>query len=115
MRSAILPTWSFVGKRFRSKLLRTFNATIKREPGSREWRCRGAFVGKLNWRSPNGKLKEMSCRVVLLKLDRRGVIELPPLTQRVASSKDKKFCEPIPTLSRLSVVLKNWAGWSWLE
>ena len=30
-----------------------------------------------NWRSPNGKLKDMSCRKALLALDRQGVIELP--------------------------------------
>ena len=31
----------------------------------------------LDWRSPNGKLKEMSCRVALLKLHRRGLLKLP--------------------------------------
>ena len=32
----------------------------------------------LDWRSPNGKLKEMSCRVALLELERRGLLHLPP-------------------------------------
>jgi len=31
----------------------------------------------LQWRSPNGKLKEVSCRKALLKLHRRGLIGLP--------------------------------------
>ncbi len=31
----------------------------------------------LGWRSANGKWKEMSCRVVLLKMHRRGIIRLP--------------------------------------
>ena len=31
----------------------------------------------LDWRSTNGRLKEMSCRVALLALERRGVINLP--------------------------------------
>ena len=31
----------------------------------------------LNWRAPNGSLKTMSCRVALLKLERRGHIRLP--------------------------------------
>ena len=30
-----------------------------------------------DWRSPNGDLKDMSCRKALVELDRRGVIELP--------------------------------------
>jgi len=32
----------------------------------------------LNWRDARGRVKEMSCRVALLKLARRGLIELPP-------------------------------------
>jgi len=32
---------------------------------------------QLNWHSPNGSLKEMSCRKALLKLHREGVITLP--------------------------------------
>jgi hypothetical protein len=31
----------------------------------------------LDWRSANGKLKEMSCRLVLLKLHRQGLLDLP--------------------------------------
>lgn len=31
----------------------------------------------LNWRSPNGRLKEMSCRKALVKLDRSGVLRVP--------------------------------------
>jgi hypothetical protein len=31
----------------------------------------------LNWKSPNGKFQEMSCRVALLKLERRGIVKLP--------------------------------------
>jgi len=31
-----------------------------------------------NWVKPDGGLKDMSCRVLLLKLHRAGVIELPP-------------------------------------
>lgn len=29
------------------------------------------------WRRPNGKPKDMSCRMLLLKLERRGLLELP--------------------------------------
>lgn len=32
---------------------------------------------RLGWRSRNGRLKDMSCRVALLKLAKQGVIELP--------------------------------------
>lgn len=36
----------------------------------------------LNWRSPNGSLKDMSCRVGLLKLHRKGIINLPQAYER---------------------------------
>jgi hypothetical protein len=32
----------------------------------------------LDWRGHDGRVKDMNCRVALLKLQRRGVIELPP-------------------------------------
>ena len=31
----------------------------------------------MNWKSPTGKLQEVSCRVALLKLQRKGIIDLP--------------------------------------
>ena len=34
--------------------------------------------GWLAWRQPNGRLREVSCRVALRVLERRGVIDLPP-------------------------------------
>jgi hypothetical protein len=36
------------------------------------WTCE-----RLGWRTPGGKLKEMSCRVALLKLEAHGLIRLP--------------------------------------
>lgn len=32
----------------------------------------------LNWLKPDGKLKDMSCRVALLRMHRSGILELPP-------------------------------------
>ncbi len=32
----------------------------------------------LNWIKPDGNLKEMSCRVALLRMHRTGILELPP-------------------------------------
>lgn len=36
----------------------------------------------LDWRSPNGKLKGMSCRVALLRLHERGLIILPKAREK---------------------------------
>ena len=66
--------------------------------------------GKLNWRSPNGKLKEMSCRVALSKLDRWGVIRLGPLTHQAPGRKKPEFCEPIPSPETIQCSLGELGG-----
>ena len=57
------------------------------------------FCEKIDWRKPDGGLKEMSCRVALLKLERDGHIILPP-PQKPANNHLKKPKEktlPLPT------------------
>src|SRR3989442_4965256 len=41
----------------------------------------------LNWRSLNGKAKEMSCRVALLKLEKRGEVRMTPAVPFPAARK----------------------------
>ena len=43
---------------------------------------------KWNWRQPNGQLKDMACREVLLTLDRKGLITLPP--RLISAHNDKR-------------------------
>ena len=47
------------------------------------------FCEKTDWKKPDGGLKEMSCRVALLKMEREGHIILPP-AQRPANNHLKK-------------------------
>ncbi len=35
-----------------------------------------------NWRQPNGALRDMVCRGLMLQLDRGGLIQLPPIRQK---------------------------------
>jgi hypothetical protein len=56
------------------------------------------FCEKAAWRKPDGGLKEMSCRVALLKMERDGHILLPP-PQRPANNhlkKPKELTLPLP-------------------
>ena len=41
----------------------------------------------LDWRTEKGKLKQVSCRVALLKLERKGVIRLPPAREFAGANK----------------------------
>lgn len=58
---------------------------------------------RFNWRSPKGKLKDMSCRVALLKLHRQGIINLPEGHERpfLNSGKDcdNKLMPEIPEIT----------------
>ena len=48
------------------------NPALQRSPLSRQ------LCELWNWRKPNGELKDMTCRVVLLRLQAAGLIELAP-------------------------------------
>ena len=48
---------------------------------------------KWNWLQPNGRLKDMACREVLLTLKRKGLITLPP---RFNSANNDKRNRAIP-------------------
>lgn len=66
------------GQEFSGTLLSRIQRTIDREPSLSRVALSRHICRWLDWRAPNGKLKEMSCRVALLKLHRRGVLRLPP-------------------------------------
>ena len=42
---------------------------------------------RMEWRSPNGKLQDMSCRKALLELERRGLLQLPTREQHYGFEK----------------------------
>jgi hypothetical protein len=66
--------------------------------------------GKLNWRSANGKLKEMSCRVALLKLERRGVIELRAVKSPAPKRQRKTIYDEVSRAEPIECSLRELAG-----
>ena len=48
-----------------------------------------------NWRNPAAQLKDMAARTLLLKLHRRGLVELPPAQTRTA-----RPCAAAPALGQ---------------
>lgn len=65
------------GQYFNKDVISRVQTTIEREPEISRSALSRKVCGWLNWRSPNGKPCEVSCRKALLKLDRRGMIQLP--------------------------------------
>jgi hypothetical protein len=48
------------------------------------------------WLQPNGRLKDMACRELLLTLNRKGLINLPP---RLSSASNEKRNRTIPVVN----------------
>ena len=65
------------GQYYTETIIEEIRETVKAEPGISRRELSRRVCQYNNWRSPNGKLKDMSCRKALLVLDREGVIELP--------------------------------------
>lgn len=55
---------------------------IAREPGASRRALSKTLCEAWNWVQPNGALRDMICRGLMLELDRAGLIELPPVRCR---------------------------------
>ena len=65
------------GQSFPEPLLNRLRETIRQEPRLSRRALSRRLCEWLAWKSPNGRLKEMSARCALLKLHREGVLRLP--------------------------------------
>lgn len=83
---------------------------------------------KLQWLKPNGGLKEMSCRVALIRMQADGLVQLPLPTQRAPCSRvrinftprtdvGENICDPVHLLGaiRLERVIGSSALSLWRE
>jgi len=95
------------GQQFSLETLNWIQGTIEAEPALSRVGLSRRVCGKLNWRSRNGKLKEMSCRVALLKLARRGVIELGAVKSPPPKRKSKTICEEVSRPKPIECSLKE--------
>lgn len=53
-------------------------ATVNEHWGKGRTHISRVLCEQWNWHQPNGRLKDMACREVLLSLKRKGIISLPP-------------------------------------
>lgn len=65
------------GQQFSPAIIARLQQTLQGEPELSRSELSRRVCAWLDWRSPNGEWKEMSCRVALGKLDAAGVIQLP--------------------------------------
>lgn len=81
------------GQEFTEEVINKIQETVRSEPEISRRALSLRVCKWLDWKAPNGKLKEMSCRVALLKLQRRGIIDLPEPAVVVPFGSTKKVEE----------------------
>lgn len=103
----------YCGRPFPSSDIELIRALIAQVPPLTRAQLSREVCGRLNWRRPDGRLKDMSCRVALLRMQADGLITLPaprnakPVPYRAHPEIERAVLEPpIPPavdLARLSV------------
>jgi hypothetical protein len=86
------------GREFSESEIALIISTVSSNPTKSRRALSLQICERLNWRQPNGNLKDRACRDVLLRLEKQGVIELPPsvytLKTQQAGVKQVNFSEP---------------------
>ena len=65
------------GRRLTAQDLGLVRQWLATEPGWNRSRLSRELCERWNWRNEAGRLKDMACRTLLLKMERRGLIRLP--------------------------------------
>jgi hypothetical protein len=77
------------GKIFSEPILRDIREMISTQPDISRLELSRKLCERMEWRSPNGKLQDMSCRKALLELERRGLLQLPKREQHYGFEKKR--------------------------
>jgi hypothetical protein len=78
----------YCGREFPDEEIQLIQHLIANTAGINRQKLSQIFCEEMNWRKPDGGLKEMSCRVAFLRMQKDGLIRLPA-PRRVP-------CKPIP-------------------
>ena len=68
----------YCGRQFSTSEVEFIRSLIANEPRMTRYKLSLAVCDQLNWRRPDGGRKDMSCRVALLRMQRDGLLTLPP-------------------------------------
>jgi len=98
------------GQHFTEEVIRKINKTVESEPTISRRDLSLRVCQWLDWTSPNGKLKEMSCRVALLKMDRKGVVKLPECNRKPSFQPRTERQWPIEQIGSVCCDLRELGG-----
>lgn len=81
----------YSGRNFTLEELEQIRFLIKHNPEFNRTRLSEEVCRILEWFKPDGKLKDMSCRVAMLRMEKDGLIRLPPSTRTKRPVRQIKF------------------------
>lgn len=70
-------TWVLQGRSINSTDIRSVRRLIEDNPSFTRWRLSRELCHLWNWKNAQGQIKDMACRTILLKLEKKGLIILP--------------------------------------
>ena len=91
----VQPALQICGRQFTDADMALIRNLIAQNPSLTRTALSRQVCDLLRWLRPDGRRKDMSCRVALLKLERRGVITLPAPTKGVAHGNRYAFATPL--------------------
>lgn len=90
--------WRYRGQTISSEQIAFLRQFIAAHPDSSRWKLSRQLCEALGWKQPNGALRDVVCRGLLLMLERAGQIELPPVRRRIRGQRRNARPRPDPVL-----------------
>src|SRR6266496_5478082 len=75
--------WRYRGQNIDSGQVAFLREFIAAHPESSRWKLSRQLCEALGWKQPNGALRDVVCRGLLLMLERAGEIELPLVRRHI--------------------------------
>ena len=77
----------YCGREFTDTELAGIRRLLGEDPKTTRWALSRLLCETLGWRKPDGGLKDMSCRVALLRMQEHGLLLLPPPCRKNGNGK----------------------------
>jgi len=90
--------WRYRGQNIDSEQVAQLREFIAAHPESSRWKLSRQLCETLGWQQPNGALRDVVCRGLLLMLERAGQIELPPVRRIIRGQRRNARPRPAAVL-----------------
>lgn len=90
----------FRGRKFNEKEIALIKSVAEEHRNESRRKISKMICELINWRQPNGILKDRACRDVLLRMNEKGLIDLPPIRTKPRKKSSK-------AVDRLNIDFKN--------